>query len=108
VELGEFAPFLQLGAAGILLATVAWMLRALVRGDWVSRRELDYVREDRDSRLKEKDSEISEWRAAYETERTGREVVTDQNRELISGFGTVTHTLDALRAVAEGTRHVGP
>lgn len=106
MDLTDFAPIAQLGATGVLLSVVWWLLRAIARGEWVSRRELDYVRADRDARLAEKDREIAEWRAVAETERTGREVVTDQNRELIGGFRTLDRFWDALRArMAEGTPH---
>lgn len=101
-ELATLAPLAQLGAAGLLLAVAGWLLRAIVRGDWVSRRELDYVRGDRDARLAEKDHEISEWRGVAETERTAREVAVDHARDLASGFTTVERALDALRSNAEG------
>lgn len=111
MDLSTFGPIAQLGAAGVLLGVVYWLIRMIARGDWVPRRELDYVRQDRDARLAEKDREIAEWRAATATERAARDVVSDQNRELITGFRTLDHFYEAFRANAtagtppEGDRH---
>lgn len=101
-DLAVFAPIAQLGASAVLLTMTGWLLRAIARGDWVSRRELDYVRADRDARLAEKDHEINEWRAVAATERTGREVVTDQNRDLVSGFRTLDKFYDGFRQASSG------
>ena len=101
-ELGAaIAPFAQISAVGALIFVLVMLFRAVSAGDWVPRRELDYLRADRDARLEEKDREIAGWRAVAETERTGREVVTDQNGILIEGFATLNRTLDALRTHAE-------
>lgn len=100
----SIAPFAQISAVGALVFVLILLFRAVSAGDWVPRRELDYIRADRDARLQEKDREIAEWRAVAATERTGREVVTDQNRILIDGFATLNRTLDALRANAESNR----
>lgn len=97
------APFAQISAVGALIFVLVMLFRAVSAGDWVPRRELDYIRADRDARLEEKDREIAEWRAVADTERTGREVITDQSRVLIEGFATLNRTLDALRARAEGS-----
>lgn len=108
MDLTDFAPIAQLGATGVLLSVVWWLLRAIAKGDWVSRRELDYLRADRDARLAEKEREIAEWRAAFETERHGREIAVEQSGQLLSVSGTLTRTLDALRARGEGgPQHVG-
>lgn len=107
MDLAAFAPLAQLGATGVLLAVITWLLRAIARGDWVSKRELDYVRADRDARVAEKDREIEAWKAIAATERAGREIVDDQNRGLVAGFHTLDRFFDALRAVAEGGSH-GP
>lgn len=108
MDLADFAPFAQLGATGLLCAFGGWMLRKIASGDWVSRRELDYVRADRDARVAEKDREIEAWKAVAATERTGREIVTDQNHDLTAGFHTLDRFFDALREVAERGRHVDP
>lgn len=96
------APFAQISAVAALVFVLVMLFKAVSAGDWVPRRELDYIRVDRDARLAEKDLVIAEWRSAYETERTNREVAVDHARDLASGFTTVNRTLDALRARAEG------
>lgn len=107
-ELAAIAPIAQLGASGVLLGVAWYQIRAITRGDWVPRRELDYLRADRDARLAEKDREIAEWRVATATERAGREVVTDQNRQLISGFQTLDQFYEAFRHARDGGGpHVG-
>jgi hypothetical protein len=70
----ELVPFLQVSAAGLLAGVVWYLLRQISTGQWVPRRELDYMRADRDARLAEKDEQINrehaaqaEWRAAHET-----------------------------------------
>jgi hypothetical protein len=102
------APAANLTAAGLLAGVVAWLLRAIARGDWVSRRELDYVRADRDARLAASAAETAEWRAVAATERAAREVATDQSRTLLESVRTLDRFYDALRAVAEGDDHVDP
>lgn len=98
----SIAPFAQISAVGALIFVLVMLFRAVSAGDWVPRRELDYIRADRDARLLEKDREIAEWRAAFETERHGREMAVEQSGQLLSVSGTLTRTLDALRARAEG------
>lgn len=105
MELSDLAPFAQLSAVGALLFVIVLLIRTINRGDWVPRRELDYLRADRDARLAEKDREIAEWRGVAETERTGREVVTEQNRELIASVRITDRFFDTLRALAEGKDH---
>lgn len=104
MDLAAFAPIANLGAAGVLLAVAVWLLRVISRGDWVSRRETDYMRADFAARIAEKNTEIAELRAGYETERTAREVAIDHARELASGLSTVERTLEALRVRAESSR----
>lgn len=104
--LADLTPFVQLGASGVLLGIVVWIIRALVRGDWVPRRELDYVREDRNARVTEARQESADWRAAHETSEKARELLTEQNRNLIAGLRVVDQFFDALRAVAERGRDV--
>lgn len=96
------APFAQISAVAALVLILIMLFKAVSAGDWVPRRELDYIRVDRDARLAEKDREIAEWRSTYETERTNREIAVDHARDLASGLTTVNRTLDALRARAEG------
>lgn len=108
--LDDLSPYLDLGATGLLIGFLAWFLRAVARGDWVSKRELDYVRADRDARVAEKTAEAEAWKAVATTERAGREIAMDQNRELVTGFHTLDRFFDALRQVAgeKDHRHVDP
>lgn len=109
MDLAALAPLAQLSAAGAFILVLILLFRAVSAGDWVPRRELDYVRQDRDARVAEAHAETAvaraegaEWRSAYETERTRAEVAVDHARDLASGFSTVTRALDAIRARAEG------
>lgn len=101
MDLASLAPLVDLGGTGVALAVVIWLFRSISRGDWVPRRELDYMRADRDARLAEKDAEIAEWRGLGATERSAREVAVDHARDLASGLDTVNRALEALRASAE-------
>jgi hypothetical protein len=101
-------PYVQGGALVLLLAFLAWMLRAIARGDWVPRRELDYVRTDRDARVAEKDREIEAWKAVGATERTRGDIANQQLGTALAGFATLDRFFDALREVAERNQHVPP
>lgn len=106
-SLADIAPIVQGGALAVLLAFLFWLLRAVVRGDWVSKRELDYVRADRDARVAEKDREIEAWKAVAATERARGDIAEDQLGTTLTGFQTLDRFFVALRQVAEGNRHVG-
>lgn len=110
--LGEVAPILDLGVSGLLAGVIIWLIRrreALVSsGEWVPRRELDYVREDRDTRLAEKNAEIerlrviiSEWRAAHETSERTRELQAGQIRDLVDAFRSSERFFDTFRSFLE-------
>jgi hypothetical protein len=99
--LGEIAPLLDLGATGILLVATFWLLRSVVTGHLVPKRELDYLREDRDARLAEKNEEIASWRAAHETSETARDLLNIQNRELAEGLRTFDHFFSEIKKLAE-------
>jgi multidrug resistance efflux pump len=105
--LAEMAPLAQISAVGALLLVIVGLIRTISRGDWVSRRELDYLRADRDARIAEVRQEAADWRAAHETSEKARELLSEQVRELVGSFRTVEHLLDVLRARAEGGGHVG-
>jgi hypothetical protein len=105
----SIAPFAQISAVGALLFVLVLLFRAVSAGDWVPRRELDYLRADRDARLLEARNETAEWRAAAETERHRADIAVEQSGQLLAVSGTLTRTLDALRAHAEGgDRHAAP
>jgi hypothetical protein len=94
-------PAAQVTAAGALLAIVYLLTRAISRGDWVPRRELDYLRQDRDARLVEKDQQIAGWRAAHETSERTRELQAGQNRDLLDALRAQERFFDAFRDVVE-------
>lgn len=104
----EIVPFIQFGAAGVLAGVVWYLLRQISTGQWVPRRELDYMRSDRDARLAEKDEQISrehataaEWRAAHETSEGARELLADHVRELAAAVRDGNHFYDEFRAAVQ-------
>jgi hypothetical protein len=108
----EIAGLAQLSLGGLLTVILLVLLRAWLRGDIVAKRELDYLREDRDARLADRDARIeearqeaAEWRNAHETSETARELLNVQNRELVDGFRTFEHFFSEIRSVA--TRRSG-
>lgn len=106
MDLADLTPFVQLGASGILLGSIVWFGRYFIRlissGEWVSRRELDYVRADRDARLAEKDDEIAYLRGAHETSERAREILNANARDLVGSFRTFEHFFNSMQRVAEG------
>lgn len=104
----ELVPFLQLGAAGILAGALWYLLRQISTGQWVPRRELDYMRADRDARLAERDAQIvrehaaaAEWRAAHETSEAARELLAEQVRDLAGAVRAQNAFFDAFHATVE-------
>jgi hypothetical protein len=104
----ELVPYLQFGAAGVLAGVVWYLLRQISTGQWVPRRELDYMRADRDARLAEKDEQIvrehaaqAEWRAAHETSEAARELLAEHVRDLAAAVRDNNHFYDAFRAAVE-------
>lgn len=104
----SIAPFAQISAVAALIAVLVMLFRAVSAGDWVPRSFLDRIVANYEARIVEKDAELAEWRAVAETERHGREVAVEQSGQLLGVSGTLTRTLDALRAHAEsgGPPHV--
>jgi hypothetical protein len=105
VDFGQLAPFLDLGATGLLAVVVWYLLRQVSSGEWVPRRELDYLRDDRDARLAEKTEQITrehataaEWRAAHETSEGARELLAEQVRDLASAVNDNNKFYDEFRA----------
>lgn len=107
--------WLDLGLSGVALAALTWVYRAMVRnvlsGDQVPRRELDYLREDRDARLRDKDAEIArerevtaEWRAAHETSEHTRALQAEQIRNLVDAVRASGYFVDSVRATAATVR----
>jgi hypothetical protein len=104
----ELVPFIQFGAAGILAGVVWYLLRQISTGQWVPRRELDYMRSDRDARLAEKDGQINrehaaqaEWRAAHETSEAARELLADHVRDLAAAVRDGNHFYAEFRATVQ-------
>lgn len=96
----QLAPLAQLTASGALVLILVLLFRAVSAGDWVPKRELDYSREDSKARLAEKDAEIVYLRDAHATSERARELLNQQNRELVSSFRTFEHFFDSLRELA--------
>lgn len=88
-----------LGALGVLLVFL---------GRMIPRSTVDALLATRDAEITRSNARADEWHAAYETERTGRELVTEQNRELIEVARTVEHVMESLQAKAEGRGYVAP
>jgi hypothetical protein len=105
MQLANLAPFLNISAAGLLAAVVWYLLRQISSGQWVPKRELDYVRADRDARLAEKEDQIlrehaaqAEWRAAHETSEAARELLAEDVRNLAGAVDKVNVFYDDFRA----------
>jgi hypothetical protein len=93
---------LQLGAFGVLLLVVYFIFRAVVGGHLVPKVTVDALLAARDAEIVRANQRADGYMGLYETERTSREIVTDQNRELIEVARTVEHVVESLRLVAEG------
>lgn len=100
--LAEIAPFAQISAAGVLLAVVWYILRIITRGDVVPKPTVDMLLAGRDAEIIRANERADGYRDLAETERHSREIVTEQNRELIEVARTVEHAFEAMRLVAEG------
>ena len=105
MDLSALAPFIDLGATGVLLGLVWYLTRQISSGEWVPRRELDYTRGDRDARLAEKDEQIErerstsqEWRAAHETSERTRELLNHQVRDAVDALRSTKIFFDTFRA----------
>jgi hypothetical protein len=101
---------IQLGAAGVQLAALFWFARYYIRnissGEWVPKRELDYIRADRDARIaeisrrcEEKDATIADWRAAHETSERTREIQAGTIRDAIEAVRHSERLHDAFREI---------
>lgn len=108
----EITPFINLGSAAVLVAAAWWFSRWLLRqqasGEWMSRREADNLRADRDARLAEKDDQIhrehaaqAEWRAAHETSEAARELLADHVRDLAAAVRDSNHFYAEFRATVQ-------
>ena len=105
-------PLVDLGLSGILVGVIIWFIRRretlVSSGEWVPRRELDYVRADRDARILEKDAEIerqrlaiAEWRSAHETSERTREIQAGHIRDLVEALRSPERFFDAFRSHIE-------
>jgi hypothetical protein len=100
-ELAELVPFVQITATGLLCVILLLLLRAWLRGAIVAQRELDYLREDRDARLAEKDQENTYLRDAHATSERARELLNQQNRELVASLRAFEHFFASFQRVLE-------
>lgn len=92
----DLAPFAQISAAGALLAVVIYIIRVVVRGDFVPRKTVDALLIGRDNEIVRERQRGDDWHAAYEHERHAREVVVSQNGELIEVARTGRHLMETL------------
>ena len=53
----------------ILIGVVTWGARAIIKGDLVPKKSVEYASENWKQLLKEKKDEAAEWKANYEAER---------------------------------------
>jgi hypothetical protein len=99
------APLLDIGLSTILIGLVVWFVRQreklISTGEWVPRRELDYIREDRDTRLTQASSQCADWRAAHETSERARELQAQQTAQLIEALRAQERFFDAFRSIIE-------
>lgn len=98
-DLSALAPLVDLGAFAVLVAVIFLLIRTVSQGGWVPKRELDYLREDRDAQLADRDRQIAEWRSAWQTSEASREILNNNNRELIEAVRDQTSFYDAFRRV---------
>lgn len=99
--LSFIGPAAQISAVGALVVVLVLLIRLVSSGDWVSKRELDYVRSDRDARLSEKDAEIAYLRGAHETSERARELLNASTRDALAALRTQEHFFQALQGFAD-------
>lgn len=105
----EALPFINLGALGVLIAVLYYLIRQVSSGALVPRGTVDVLLSGRDAEIVRSNERADEWQKAFEGERHVSELVRDQNRELIEVARTVEHVLESLALLAEGRhRDVAP
>jgi len=92
--------FPSLTVSGLLLATVLFVLRAVISGAWMPRKTVDALLSARDAEIGRCTARGDEWHAAYETERHRADLLADQNHALIEVARTVEHVMTSLEANA--------
>jgi hypothetical protein len=106
------APGIQIGSAVLQLGVLFWFARYYIqnisKGEWVPRRELDYIREDRDARLSQATAQCADWRAAHETSERTRELQAAQVAQLVEALRAQERFFDAFRAIIERADREGP
>jgi hypothetical protein len=91
-----------LGAFGVLLVVMYFILRAVVRGDLVPRATVDALLAARDAEIARANERGEEWHTAYEAERHVSDAQRDHVRELTEVARTVEKVVEAVQLVAEG------
>jgi hypothetical protein len=97
----EFLPFVNLGALGVLVAVLYYLIRQVSNGALVPRSTVDTLLAGRDAEITRSNERADGWHQAYESERHVSELMREQNRELIEVARTVEHVLESLQLVAE-------
>lgn len=116
--LDNLYPLVDLGLSGLLVGVLIWFVRRretlVSSGEWVSRRELDYFRENYEARLADKDRQndrerqvSAEYRAALETSEHARELLAQQVRDAVEAVRTSNRFLEAFRAHVIEARPAG-
>lgn len=100
----DLIPVVQLGASGVLLLVLYYLIRIIAKGDIIPRSTVDTLINAKNEEIVRANFRADEWHKAYEGERHVSELVRDQNRELIEVARTVEHVMESLGELAEGRR----
>lgn len=99
----DFISIGQLTASGLLLLVALLFFLGRV----IPKSTVDALLAARDAEIARCRDTSTEWRSAYELERHARELVTEQNGELIEVARTVEHIMESLREAVGGQGHAG-
>lgn len=79
-----------------LLALVAWGIRAVIKGDLLPKKSVEYANETWKQQLEEKKAEAADWKKHYEAERE-LGVNSRENREILLAVSkTMERVLSSL------------
>jgi hypothetical protein len=83
-----------------LLGLVIWGAKAIMKGDLLPKKSVEYATENWKQQLEEKKSEAAEWKANYEAERAVG-VTSRENREILLAVSkTMDRVLSSLPTTA--------
>lgn len=82
----------------MLLGLVGWGIKAVIKGDLIPKKSVEYATENWKEQLEEKKREAAEWKANYEAERAIG-VNSRENREILLAVSkTMDRVLSSLSA----------